>query len=310
MSAWAECDPSKILRDNVTTYQRSIVTWIAYVDSVSKGSSSSSDPSLGIGYEGFNLSYSDAQAASNYYQSNTNYELTQSDRISILSTKLSPDSVTAYVACLTHDTSDMTISAPDGAATQQGLQIKVSWHPTYNVVVRSGTTDRPVHIDVTNGKLLSKNDATVAVKGQVPFKILRESLDTPITVIASIDEKVSDFFTLPAKPKFKLDIVSREFNFPTIQRSGKYGDSPVSYPSCLEVNTGGRFLVDSAVVSVTGAGLEWKERSSISLDKGANPLQVCATVNSAGVSCKEDKCYHETTGHLRVLEIGVKRIDE
>lgn len=309
-SARAECDPSKILRDNVTSYQRSIETWIAYVDSLSKGGSSSDNPSVGIGYEGFNLSFSDAQAVSNYYQSSTNYQLAQSDRVSILSTKLSPDSVAAYTACLTNDTSNMTISAPDGATAQQGFPIRISWHPTYNVAVVRGTTDRVAHIDVTNGKLISKNDAIIAEKGQVEFKILRESLDAPITIVATIDDKVSEFFTFPARPKFQLEMAQREVNDGPIKRSGQYGDTPVSVPLCVNANPGGRLLVDSATALVTGAGAEWKERSSISIDKGANPLQVCATVYSAGVGCDEEKCYHETSGHLRVLEMAVKRIDQ
>jgi hypothetical protein len=40
---------------------------------------------------------------------------------------------------------------------------------------------------------------------------------------------------------------------------------------------------------------------AIKIDKGANPLEICDTVFSAGVGCSEDKCYHETVGHLRVL---------
>ncbi len=307
--AQADCDPTKILRDNVTSYQRSIETWISYVDSLSKGGTSAENPALGVGYEGFNLSLSDAQSASNYYQSNTNYELAQSDRVSILSTKLSPDSVTAYIACLTNDTSNITISAPDGSDNQQGFPIKVSWHPTYNVAIARGTTDRPVHIDITNGKLLSKNETLIAEKGQVEFKVLRDNLDTPITIVASIDDKVSDFFTFPSRPKFKLDMPQREAS-DKIQRSGHFGDTPVSVPLCINANAGGRLLVDSATVTVTGAGAEWKERSNISIDKGANPLLVCATVYSAGVGCDEDKCYHETSGHLRVLEMTVKRIDQ
>ncbi len=307
--AYADCDPTKILRDNVTTYQRSILTWLSYVDSLSKGGSSSSDPNLGIGYEGFNLSFNDAQAASNYYQSNTNYQLAESDRVSIISTKLSPESVTAYIACLSHQTSDMTISAPDGAVSQQGFPITVSWHPTYNVPVVQGTTDRQVHIDVTNGKTLSKNDVLVADKGQVSFKILREKLDEPITIVASIDEKVSDFFTFPARPQYKLSIVALEGTNGPMRRSGHYGNTPVSQPLCIKADPDGRLLVDSAVVNVTGAGAEWKERSGIVIDKGANPLQVCATVSTAGVGCNEDACYHETTGHLRVLEMKITKIE-
>jgi hypothetical protein len=309
-NVWAECDPTKILRDNVTSYQRDIETWLAYVDSLSKGGSSSSNPSLGVGYAGFDLSFSDAQAASNYYQSSTSYQLAQSDRISILSTQLSPDSVTAYVACLTNATSNMTISAPDGSSIQQGFPITVSWHPTYKVSVVHNSTDRDVRIDVSNGKLLSKNDAVIAEKGQVTFKVLRESLDLPITIVATIDEKVSDFFTFPPKPKFKLELTQREDDIGPIRRSGHYGDTPVSLPLCIKASPGGRLLVGSAVTTVTGAGAEWKERSNISLDKGANPLEICATVYSAGVGCDEEKCYHETTGHLRVLEMAVKKIGE
>ena len=67
----AECDPTKILRDNVTSYQESIVTWLSYVNSLSKGETTSSNPSLGVSYQGFDLSFSDAQAASNYYQIST-----------------------------------------------------------------------------------------------------------------------------------------------------------------------------------------------------------------------------------------------
>ncbi len=104
-------------------------------------------------------------------------------------------------------------------------------------------------------------------------------------------------------------MTQREGDSGAIRRSGQFGDTPVSVPLCVNVNPGGRLLIDSATVNVTGAGAEWKERSNITIDKGANPLQICATVYSAGVGCDEDKCYHETTGHLRVLEMAVKKID-
>ena len=150
----------------------------------------------------------------------------------------------------------------------------------------------------------------IAEKGQVTFKILRDSLDLPITIVATIDEKVSDFFTFPATPKFKLELTQREDKYGPIRRSGQFGDTPVSAPLCINASPGGRLLVGSAAVNVTGAGAEWKERSNITIDKGSNPLQICATVYSAGVGCDEDKCYHETTGHMRVLEMAVKKIGQ
>ena len=134
-------------------------------------------------------------------------------------------------------------------------------------------------------------------------------MDEPITITATIDDKVSDFFTFPARPKFTLDITSRIVDTPELKRSGQFGESAASVNNCINANPGGRFLLDTAAPTKNGAGREWDQRTSVSIDQGANPLRICITAHSVGVGCSEDACYHKVIGHLSVLEMTVKKID-
>lgn len=296
------CDPAKILRDNVHSYQSSIQKWMSYVDSISTGRDSTDNGNLGVKYEGLELSQSEAQTVSAFYKSRTNYQLAESDRVSLLSTELSPDSVQAYIECLRNNKTDITLHAPDGAEFAEAFQLIVKWHPQYNVAVVDGKTDRTVNVNVTNGTLASPNDKTIIQQGQVSFNLVRPDLDKPLYISASIDGRESEFFTFPPRTKSTLVVSLKKSAYGPIKRSGHFGDSEVGVNMCLEPDNGGILIPSSARATVSGAGMEWQARSKNTLMDDNNQFQVCSRLWTAGVPCKEDTCYHEATGQLSVLQ--------
>ncbi|MDW9766671.1 hypothetical protein [Sinorhizobium meliloti] len=260
------------------------------------------DTDLGVKYEGFDLALSEAQTLASFYKSRTNYQLAQSDRVSLLSTELSPESVRAYVECLKNTKTNITIQAPDGAEFAEAFQIIVKWHPQYTVQVVDGKTERPVNVNITNGSLASSNDKIIQQQGQVTFNVLRPDLDKPLYITASVDNQESDFFTFPPIARSKMIVSLLKAERGPIKRSGHYGNTPVAVNMCLEPEGGGILLPSTARATVTGAGHEWEQRSKNTLLENNNQFQVCSKLWTGGVPCNEDACYHETTGQLSVLQ--------
>ncbi|WP_146056471.1 hypothetical protein [Methylobacterium sp. V23] len=305
--AYAACDATKILRENLYSYDSSVQTFLSYVDSLTRDNRSASSSNASIKYKGIDLSASEAQALSSYFKSQSDFRLAQSDRRSILSTELAPDSVTAYIECLKNETSNMTITAPDGSDAQEQFQITVKWHPTYPVSVVDGATSRKASLNIVNGTAL-ENEKLITDKGSISFKIKRDSLCKPISITASIDNRESDFFTFPAVPQFKINLTKKTVDSFVIRRSGHYGNTEFATNICIVNDPSTALLPSSAKVNVTGAGMDWENRSKINILDGADQLGVCARVYSGGVPCDSEKCYHETTGHLSVLQASTERV--
>jgi hypothetical protein len=181
------------------------------------------------------------------------------------------------------------------------------WTPTYDVQVRDGTTARTATVNITNGNKTS-SDKIVSPTGSAVFNISRVSLDKPIFISASIDGRDSDFFSVPARPQYDLVLKAVKADYGPIRRSGQFGPEAASAPFCLpDPEASSQYLPETAKKYVTGAGLDWQNRSSIDFSVDT-PLSVCAIVSSAGVACTEDKCYHETTGHLNAILASTVKI--
>jgi hypothetical protein len=305
----AETDCTKVLVPKVTQFESSTEKWLALVNLSQMTSDRQGQSTLGLGYAGFNLSGADAQALSSFYQQRTQYSLAESDTISIATTEVPFGSVQAFVECVKNSRQDITISAPSGAESQQAFQIKVSWTPTYNPVVKEGTTDRTANVNITNGTLVSPNDKVISPTGSVPFNITRQSLDKPIFISASIDGRESDFFSFPARPQSGIVLTWKPVDSPMIQRSAHAGTEAASLPFCLPpVSSDSEYLSSTVSATVTGAGYQWKERSSINVSQ-ASPLSICAMVNAGGVACGEAKCAFYTVGHLGAALASIVKID-
>ncbi|MBZ9907733.1 hypothetical protein LB557_17135 [Mesorhizobium sp. BR115XR7A] len=308
-AALADPDCRNLIIPRTSSFQSSMQKWISLLNAVNMGAQSQSSSDMGFGYAGFDLSYADARNASNFYQQRTRYSLAETDTLSIVSTELTPEIAHEFVNCVKATKEDITISAPSGADNQEAFQVKILWTPTYSVQVNDGTTDRVVAINVTNGKSMSTGEKRVAPTNSVTFNVQRESLDKPISISASIDGRDSDFFTFPARPQYDLVLRAIRSDTPPIRRSGHYGNTEASLPFCLPDPDGNsQFLPLSAQVTVTGNGAEWERRSHIALTT-VNPLAVCAIVKSDGVGCNEDKCYHDTTGHLSATQVSITKIE-
>lgn len=306
--SYGDTDCSKVLIPKKSSFQSSVQKWISLLNAVNMGEQNQNSSAVGFGYAGFDLSYSDAQAAASFYQQRTRYQLAENDTLSIVSTELPPALAKDFVDCVKATKADITVSAPSGSENQEAFQIKVLWTPTYDVQVVDGKTSRQATINVTNGKNTSTGDKLVSPTKSVTFNVTRDSLDKPLSISASIDGKDSDFFTFPARPQNDLVLKSSIKDYGPIRRSGHFGNTAASAQFCLDAPDGvSQFLPSTVKTTVTGNGAEWKERSHIQVTE-ATPLRVCATVESAGVGCNEDACYHDTTGHLSAVLASITKI--
>jgi hypothetical protein len=308
-SAYSDADCSKVLIPKKSNFQSSVQKWISLLNAVNMGEQSQSSSAVGFGYAGFDLSYSDAQAAASFYQQRTKYQLAENDTLSIVSTELSPAIAKEFVECVKATKADITISAPSGSDNQDTFQIKVLWTPTYDVTVVDGKTSRLAIINVTNGKNISTGERIISPTKSVTFNVVRDSLDKPISISASVDGRDSDFFTFPPRPQSDLVLKSVKKDSGQIRRSGHFGNSPASALLCLDPPDGvSQFLPSTVKATVTGNGAEWEGRSHIAVTE-ATPLSVCAVVKSDGVGCNEDACYHDTTGHLSATEATITKME-
>jgi opacity protein-like surface antigen len=308
-SAYADTDCSKVLIPKKASFQASMQKWISLLNAVNMGQQSQDNSAVGFGYAGFDLSYSDAQAASSFYQQRTKYQLAENDTLSIVSTELPPALAKEFVECVKATKVDITITAPSGSENQEAFQIKILWTPTYSVQVVDGKTSRAVTINVTNGKSVSKGEKIVEPTNSTTFNVVRDSLDKPVSISASVDGRDSDFFTFPARPQSDLVLKSVEADYGPIRRSGHYGNSPASGLLCLPAPDGSsQFLPSTVNATVTGNGSEWQGRSHIDITQ-KTPLKICAVVKSDGVGCNEDACYHDTTGHLSATLATITKIE-
>jgi hypothetical protein len=302
-------DCSDVLIPRTSSFHSSVYKWMSLLNAVRMGQQSQNSSALGFGYGGFDLTYSDAQTAASFYQQRTRYSLAQSETISLVTSELPPEMARSFVDCIKASKQDITITAPSGSDNQEAFQIKVVWTPTYSVQVIEGSTDRTVGINVTNGKNISAGPKRVSPTNSVTFNVVRENLDKPISISVSIDGRDSDFFTLPARPQYDLVLKSVRKDAGPLRRSGHFGNTAGSIPFCLDAPDGtSQFLPGTVKATVTGNGLEWEQRSHITVTE-TNPLATCAIVKSDGVGCNEDACYHDTTGHLSAIQTSVTKIE-
>lgn len=134
-------------------------------------------------------------------------------------------------------------------------------------------------------------------------------MDEPLIITAAVDGRDSDFFILPARPKYDLVLSQAYRSYGPIRRSSHYGPEAASARFCLPSPDGSsQYLPETVTATATGNGLEWEGRSRIEI-KQKTPLDVCAVVYSAGVPCKEESCYHDTTGHLSAVLASLVKIE-
>jgi len=305
-------DCTKALAPRVTQFRASMEKWLALVNLVKMTSDRRDQSKIDLGYSGFNLSADDAEAASSFYEQKTKYNLSEAATISLTSTEVPRDSVLGFVECVKNTRQEILVSAPSGADNQEAFQIIVSWRPNYNVSIlpvlgTSGTTNRTASVNVTNGRLIVP-EKEISPQGAVVFNVVRDSLDKPIFISASIDGRESDFFSFPARPQSELKLTPVK-NEISIVRSGQVGPSGASLPLCLPDPQGSsQYLIHTVKSSVTGSGDGWQSKSHIEVAE-PNPLSICATVTSDAVGCVEDKCAHTTIGHLSATLISIVNIN-
>lgn len=308
-SAQVDCPAAEILQNNVTTYDSSIVTWLSFVDTVAQSLQKQKSSAMGFKYQGVSLNLDDAQALSSFYKSQTGFQVSRSERVSVLSSYLPRERLEAYVACLNARDSNVTISVPEGAEMQSAFQGVIKWHPNYPPQVRDGKVERPIRLAATNGRVVLGDGTLIEPQKDAIFSIERSDLDKPFYLTVIIDEKSSNILSFPARPKYTLAVDLHKAESGLLIKSGHYGPEAgkLSPPTCVQTKKGGILLPSSATITKVGAGREYDQRTKVEIST-ATPSEVCIVVSSVGVGCIEEKCRHQVQGFLSVNEFYLKEI--
>ena len=179
------CSASEILKPDTIKYDSSILTFIAYTNTVDFLVKRNSSDKIGAAYQGYNLSYDDAQNMSSYYTSKTNNTLSQDASVSILSSKIPPEAYQTLAKCLDPDPKDVVITVKPGAAQQAVFQGTIKWNPIRPIV--DPDKERDVSLIVTSGKTLYGDKLKIKERTSSQFQIERSNLDVPFYMTAYID---------------------------------------------------------------------------------------------------------------------------
>ncbi|RVJ38504.1 hypothetical protein [Sinorhizobium medicae] len=307
ISIYKACDPNEILRSDISNFNENITVWLSYIKNLQQSVEQGQASSAGISYAGVGLSYEDAKSFASYIVQNENYNLATSESVSILRTTLSPDSVAAYIACLKAN-DPLTIVAPDTAIGEIEFPLTVRWAPGFEV---PGST---LKVTLINGTIEGKKvfEKKVDPPEEISLTILRNGKgDKRLFITAEVNGKVSDTFTYPAIPMFKVDM-QRSFSPPrdklpySICRSGHCGTDKVVKDLCIYASGGGTLLPSTQGFEVSQIVGD-PNRAKWYQKKGNSSGVSCAVVeNSAGAS----EHYNFIAGWATVMQAVTVPIDE
>jgi hypothetical protein len=141
---WADtCDPSKILRQNVASYQSNVMVFLSYVNNVEKSEVQASSSGAGISYAGIGVNWNDAKSIGQFLETHEDYKVSTQQSVSVMRSTLSDESVKAYIACL--NAGGLAIAIPDAAMSEEVFQLRVFWNPKGNIPEKKHT--------LTDGKI-------------------------------------------------------------------------------------------------------------------------------------------------------------
>jgi hypothetical protein len=223
-----ECDPSAILREDVSQYSQHISVFLALQHLYTNDVNAGHNANAGFVYDGFPISAADAGTFAQAIKDSTNYSLNDDETISILKSTLSQASVDAYIACVTHQNPPpIAISMNPEVLTEPKFQFKVHWHPDYRT-----PKEAKIVLMVTNGTIEGKTKYSTKMKpsDELPFEVTRDDNGSKrLMISASIWGKTSDIISVPPLPTFEAKLQSKLSDVVGLCRSGGCGTSSVKF---------------------------------------------------------------------------------
>ena len=262
---------NEMLIPSTAKFESSITRFVSLINALKEAKSESNETGISVGYAGFQVGFNDANTLSSFVQNDSHDTLSESQSVSVVTSQLPVELAKNYVDCIRATKQDVTMVTSQGADNQHAFQIHVTWTPTYDVPVVSGTTARPVQLLLTP----SGGVAAVSVDGAVSpamisptktvsYSVTRASLDEPLYITAVIDGRSSDILSFPSRAKKDISLSSVTQGSPLIRRSGHYGPDAASFRFCrTEPGEHSIYLPSSVKAEVTGAAYEWQPRSKI-----------------------------------------------
>ncbi|MER9581155.1 hypothetical protein [Mesorhizobium sp. M0276] len=308
-SAEDKCPAAEILRPDVVKYDTSALTFLAYNHAVDQLVRKGQSTGVGVRYDGFDLSYNDAQNIASMYSSRTNTVLSQDASVSLISSEIPPDNRKAFLDCIRAASSDIEIFVKPGAFQKQSFQGTIEWHPTYTVDITDAEKDeREVNIVTTNGTVEYGERLKLRPNQNTLFQIDRLDLDLPFYMTAYIDKRASEQFEFPARPESTIAIELRTLTTDVFRRSGHYGPEAADWgPFCIYPQKGGIMLPSTAVPTKSGSGYDFDRRTEVKISS-SRALETCIIVHSGGVPDRVEKYGHQVQGTLSVAEAFVRKL--
>jgi hypothetical protein len=302
-SAFSEdCKPSEILKNDINTYDNSLQTWISYVNTVVDNIDKKDTSSIRFNYGDVNMNGDDAKALTSKFSNDTHYNFNQFDQVSILSSYLPDNRVTAFVECLKHQVSNIDIIVPIGSESKDIIQGTVKWHPRYPVPPIDGFVERKLTMTVTHGVAILGDGVLIAPQQSADFKVKRDDLNQPFALSVNIDAQSGDILSYPPIPKYKIVTALISVESPTLFRDDVRGLDPVTMSplTCIVPRSGGMLLPSTAKALKDGGGPEWEGRNKVTIVQN-DPSRICIAVSSLGVGCRK-KCDTRVKGYLSATE--------
>ncbi|MCZ8543077.1 hypothetical protein OOJ09_02705 [Mesorhizobium qingshengii] len=230
------CDPNKILRQDVTSYQSNLLVFLSYVNSVLQTNDQNDNNNGALSYGDLKLSFAEAKAMNEFLQTHEDFHLSKEESTSVLRSTLSEASVQAYIACL--GVGGVAITVPDAAISDKLFKFRVYWNPKGGVA--HGNSYK-LKVSVTSGKLVNDDGGTtlndsedIEINGSVPFTAVRDNLDEQMYISAAVGRE-TDLVSIPARPQFllKSKLVFTAPKPDTLLRSDHYGLVAIDRDECV-----------------------------------------------------------------------------
>lgn len=292
------CDPSKILRQNVSSYQSNVMVFLSYVNSVEKSDAQASASGAGISYAGIGVNWNDARSISQFLETHEDYKVSTQQSVSVMRSTLSDESVKAYIACL--NAGGLAIAIPDAAMSEEVFQLRIFWNPKGNIPEKKHT----LAIRVTNGKIQdASGQETVSFSTNidpnysVPLTVSRD-LDKALFITAVVDND-SDLVSIPARPQFlvKWKVVATKED--ALERSDNAGLSVIDRDECISAEPDAILLPSTA--KFVGQTYGPDATAKPNPDK-SNAVSVCGVFH-AHSACRTHDCDAGIHGHFSVVQL-------
>ena len=294
------CNAADLVKINYK-YDRSIITWLSYVDIITRLASNSEAEKILIKYGDTSFSLHDADQISGFFKRKTGFKLSQAGSETVILSDLNSTQHQAFIDCFDNAQNNIDVIVPSGSEQREEFAVTIRWHPTYVSGDLNGAA-RHLQFLVTNGTVIGQDKAEIAPNSSMVFIVKRLDMFKVFNFQVSVDGQLSRLLDFPANPSSTINLFQNQVTSPLLRRSGAYGPSAATLgPLCITPTHDGILIPSTARSTKAGAGYEWDLRTNVSISE-IGPNQVCMIVSSRGVPGVEERYFHQIQGTLSVTE--------